>query len=89
MSHSCSFFLHKQFRKNKKERTEESMLKTHCILRSAGLTSSLSGELGQFGIRVNALVPGYIDTPMIQSKSASSHDLGKETKRTTAQVDWL
>ncbi|KAF3765683.1 NAD(P)-binding protein [Cryphonectria parasitica EP155] len=31
-----------------------------------GLTSALSTELGQYGIRVNALVPGYIETDMIQ-----------------------
>lgn len=33
-----------------------------------GLTSALSQELGQFQIRVNALVPGYIRTQMIESK---------------------
>ncbi|KAL1856474.1 hypothetical protein VTK73DRAFT_8270 [Phialemonium thermophilum] len=31
-----------------------------------GLTTSLSQELGRWGIRVNALVPGYIETRMIQ-----------------------
>lgn len=34
----------------------------------SGLTSALSQELGQFHIRVNALVPGYIQTQMIESK---------------------
>ncbi|KAL1876984.1 putative secondary metabolism biosynthetic enzyme [Diaporthe australafricana] len=32
-----------------------------------GLTSALSQELGQFQIRVNALVPGYIQTQMIEN----------------------
>lgn len=38
----------------------------------AGLTSALSQELGQFQIRVNALVPGYIQTQMIESKLMTS-----------------
>ncbi|ROW08590.1 hypothetical protein VPNG_06187 [Cytospora leucostoma] len=33
-----------------------------------GLTSALSQELGQFQVRVNALVPGYIETSMIESE---------------------
>lgn len=39
---------------------------------SSGLTSALSQELGQFQIRVNALVPGYIQTQMIESKLMAS-----------------
>ncbi|KAK3904886.1 hypothetical protein C8A05DRAFT_42090 [Staphylotrichum tortipilum] len=34
-----------------------------------GLTTSLSHELGRFGIRVNAIVPGYIDTAMTEDLS--------------------
>ncbi|EHA56836.1 hypothetical protein MGG_06734 [Pyricularia oryzae 70-15] len=35
-----------------------------------GLTRSLAVELGKYKIRVNALVPGYINTPMTNSKSS-------------------
>ncbi|ROV91994.1 hypothetical protein VSDG_07612 [Cytospora chrysosperma] len=37
-----------------------------------GLTSALSQELGQFQIRVNALVPGYIETQMIENLDKSN-----------------
>ncbi|KUI58910.1 3-oxoacyl-[acyl-carrier-protein] reductase FabG [Cytospora mali] len=36
-----------------------------------GLTSALSQELGMFQIRVNALVPGYIETQMIENLDKS------------------
>ncbi|KAH8770079.1 hypothetical protein F5883DRAFT_417135 [Diaporthe sp. PMI_573] len=46
-----------------------------------GLTSALSQELGRFQIRVNALVPGYIQTRMIENlnegKLSSQIPLGR------------
>ncbi|KAG8160361.1 hypothetical protein KVR01_009897 [Diaporthe batatas] len=46
-----------------------------------GLTSALSQELGRFQIRVNALVPGYIQTQMIdnlnETKLSSQIPLGR------------
>ena len=49
-----------------------------CLL---GLTSTLSQELGKFGIRVNSIAPGIIRTklsgPMAESPYATSNALGR------------
>jgi NAD(P)-dependent dehydrogenase (short-subunit alcohol dehydrogenase family) len=48
------------------------LLKSLCILtKLTGLTRSLAAEVGQSGIRVNALLPGYIETQMTDSKYIS------------------
>jgi NAD(P)-dependent dehydrogenase (short-subunit alcohol dehydrogenase family) len=37
-----------------------------------GLTASLANELGRRGIRVNAIVPGYIETAMTKGESGTA-----------------
>ena len=48
------------------------------------LTSDLAASQGQFGIRVNAVLPGHVRTPMAVSKGAS--DLGREQRRVASPL---
>lgn len=40
-----------------------------------GLTQVLAAEYGQRGIRINALLPGGVDTPMVQGFAPSADDM--------------
>jgi len=43
-----------------------------------GMTRSLAGEVSEFGIRVNAIAPGFIDTPMF--RMATQKDFARQEK---------
>lgn len=54
-----------------------------CVYGSAksamlGLTRCLAGDVSQYGIRVNAIVPGFIDTPMF--REVVDQDLPRQQK---------
>lgn len=50
-----------------------------------GVTKSLSYELGTFGIRVNSVHPGGVDTPMGNARNLPREELNKPFKRVPLQ----
>jgi (+)-trans-carveol dehydrogenase len=54
-----------------------------------GLMRSLSADLGPYRIRVNALLPGLVNSPMIMNDTFMSGLAGKETGGTPDDVAWF
>lgn len=48
-----------------------------------GMTESLDAEWAEFGIRVRSLMPGFIDTPLLDAITAGSNQTARENVRAT------
>ncbi|EKG19356.1 Glucose/ribitol dehydrogenase [Macrophomina phaseolina MS6] len=66
---------------NRKKKKENESVYANPYATLAGLTRALAGEMGPLGVRVNAIVPGYIETDMTAGKSKEQDWWGEHLQR--------